>query len=84
MQLLDGELVLSPTDLTGFVACSHLTQLELAVSRGELERPRHEDPFLDVLTRRGEEAAGQGLMSLTPHRPRSVRNERARWWAGPE
>jgi predicted RecB family nuclease len=75
MQLLDGELVLSPTDLTGFVACSHLTQLELAVSRGELERPRREDPFLDVLTRRGDEhetthvgglrAAGHSVVEIT-------------------
>ena len=38
MQLLDGELVLSPSDLTGFSACEHLTQLELLAARGEIER----------------------------------------------
>lgn len=55
MQLLDGELVVSPSDLTGFVACAHLTQLDLAVTRGERERPAREDGLLDVLERRGLE-----------------------------
>jgi predicted RecB family nuclease len=54
VQLLDDELVLSPTDLTSFAACERLTQLELAVTRGELERPQRDDPELDVLTRHGE------------------------------
>lgn len=55
MQLLDGALVLSATDLVGFLLCPHLTQLELAAIRGEVERPTRDDPELDVLTRRGEE-----------------------------
>jgi uncharacterized protein len=55
MQVLEGEIVLSPTDLTGFAACEHLTQLELSAARGECERPTREDPMLDVLTRRGGE-----------------------------
>ena len=60
MQLLESELVLSPTDLTGFAACERLTQLELAVTRGELERPQRDDPELDVLVRQGElHEAGQ-------------------------
>ena len=32
MQLLDGELVLSASDLTGYSACEHLTELELSVA----------------------------------------------------
>ena len=55
MQLLEGELVLSASDLTGFAACAHLTQLELSVVRGERERPKRDDPMLDVLSRRGTE-----------------------------
>jgi len=55
MQLLEGELVLSATDLTGFAACEHLTQLELAVTRGRGERPVRDDPMLDVLSRKGDE-----------------------------
>ena len=32
----DGGLVVSPTDLTNFLACRHLTQLDLAVALGIL------------------------------------------------
>ena len=55
MQLLDGELVLSASDLTGFAACGHLTQLELGAAHGEYERAKRDDPMLDVLSRRGGE-----------------------------
>ena len=55
MRVLDGELILSPSDLTGFAACAHLVQLELAAARGEVVRPDRNDPLLDVLTRRGLE-----------------------------
>src|ERR1700694_2152529 len=55
MHLLDGEIVLSPTDLTGFLECEHLTQLELKAVRGLIERPIRDDPELDILTRRGGE-----------------------------
>ncbi len=56
MHLLDdGTLALSPSDLTGFSACEHLTQLELSVARGEREHPERDDPMLDVLSRRGGE-----------------------------
>src|SRR3990170_3060584 len=35
----DGTLLLSPSDLSGHLACPHLTTLNLRVQRGELERP---------------------------------------------
>ena len=35
----DGTLSLSPSDVTAFLACEHLTTLSLAHARGELERP---------------------------------------------
>jgi len=34
----DGTLLLSPSDLSAHLACPHLSQLELQVQRGELER----------------------------------------------
>src|SRR3954470_23636213 len=56
MHLLDDEtLALSASDLTGYSACEHLTELELSVLRGECERPKRDDPMLDVLSRRGGE-----------------------------
>jgi len=49
----DGRLRLSPTDLGNHLACPHLTQLELRVQRGELERPFLEDPYGKVIREKG-------------------------------
>lgn len=51
----DGTLVVSATDLVGFLECDHLVTLEQLRARGELERPFREDPQLDLLRRRGYE-----------------------------
>jgi uncharacterized protein len=55
VRYLDGHLLCSATDLVGFSACRHLSALELRAARGELERPVRDDPFVDVLARRGDE-----------------------------
>ena len=69
MQFLDGRLIVSPSDLTGFLECEHLTQQELAAARGEIERPERKDPELEVLTRRGLEHEARYLAELrTGHR----------------
>jgi uncharacterized protein len=69
MQFLDGRLIVSPSDLTGFLECEHLTQQELAAAGGEIERPERKDPELEVLTRRGLEHEGRHLALLrTGHR----------------
>src|SRR2546430_1012258 len=61
MQFLEGKLIVSPSDLTGFLECEHLTQQELAAARGEIARPERDDPMLDMLSRRGLEHEGQQL-----------------------
>ena len=53
MQLIDGSPVYSASDLVGFLACEHLTQLERAVLAGLAARPNLPDPELDVLRKRG-------------------------------
>src|SRR5437773_56406 len=53
MHLTDGRLLLSASDLTGFVECPHLTQQELAATRGALVRPEREDPELELMARHG-------------------------------
>ena len=69
MQFLDGRLIVSPSDLTGFLECEHLTQQELAAARSEIERPERKDPELEVLTRRGLEHEARQLAELrTSHR----------------
>jgi predicted RecB family nuclease len=59
-----GGLVLSPTDLVGYLACEHLLELELLASKGLLARPESLDPELDVLSRRGIEHEGEVLEQL--------------------
>src|SRR5256886_4052470 len=69
MQFLEGRLIVSPSDLTGFLECEHLTQQELAAARGEIDRPERKDPELEVLTRRGLEHEARHLAELrTGHR----------------
>jgi uncharacterized protein len=76
MHSVEGRLLLSPSDLVGFLACEHLTQRELAVSRGEAVRPLRVDPELELLARKGLEhetaqlerlAHGQGWVEITRH-----------------
>ena len=53
MQLIDGAPVYSATDLVGFLACQHLTNLERAAVAGLVERPHRADPELDRIAQRG-------------------------------
>src|SRR6266566_4408980 len=55
MHLTGGRLILSASDLAGFLECAHLTQQELAATRGELVRPERDDPELDLMARHGTE-----------------------------
>ena len=60
----DGKLRLSPTDLGNHLACAHLTQLELRVQRGELERPHVDDPYGRIIMDKGNEHEGAYLARL--------------------
>src|SRR5438309_6177838 len=72
MQFLDGRLIGSPSDLTGFLECEHLTEQELAAARGEIERPERKDPELEVLTRRGLEHEARHLAELRTSRQKVI------------
>jgi predicted RecB family nuclease len=51
----DGTLVASATDLVGFLACDHLTTLELGAAERLWERPHErDDPEVRLLQERGE------------------------------
>ena len=54
VQLRDGSLRLSPSDLSGFLACAHLTQLDLRAARGELSKPRLGDPYAELIRSKGD------------------------------
>jgi len=53
MQSIDGVIQFSAADLVGHLSCRHLTKLDAAVARGELEAPKVFDPLLQVLWERG-------------------------------
>ena len=55
MQRLDGRLVLSATDMVGYLACDHLATLELGRVAGLWDRPpRREDPTLALIQEKGD------------------------------
>jgi predicted RecB family nuclease len=75
MQLVDSQLSLSPSDVTGYLACEHLTTLSLRVARGELEPPAVENEQAELVFRKGREhelaylerlrAAGKNVVEIS-------------------
>ena len=55
MQIIAGKPVYSATDLVGFLACNHLTDLERCRQLGLVEKPHRDDPELDIIIKRGYE-----------------------------
>ena len=51
----DGTVVVSATDLVGFLACDHLAMLELGRINGLWEKPFRDDPELALMQERGYE-----------------------------
>ena len=74
MQLIDGTLIVSATDLVGFLECDHLVSLELARTRGEIVRPIRDDPQLKLIQERGYEHERRYIALLPP--------EQTGWLAG--
>ena len=74
MQLIDGKPVYSATDLVGFLACEHLTNLERAALAGLVTRPIRLDPQLDLVRRRGfeHEARYREGLEASGHRVTTV------------
>jgi len=64
VQLVDGRIVYSATDLVGFSECTHLTNLERAALGGFLKRPMRADPVLDRIVQRGLEHEARFLNDL--------------------
>jgi uncharacterized protein len=51
----DGNLWLSPSDLSSFAACEHLAQLELKVAHDEMDKPSWPNEFDELRKRKGAE-----------------------------
>ena len=64
MQLLNGEVVVSATDFNNYLACEHLTTLDLQVVRGELERQTERPGQAELLAKLGDEHEQNYLRQL--------------------
>jgi len=64
MQHLNDQFLFSPSDLGSFLACEHLTQLELAVALREGRRPGYENSYAELLRRKGQEHEQAFLATL--------------------
>ncbi|MFN8175841.1 MAG: TM0106 family RecB-like putative nuclease [Solirubrobacteraceae bacterium] len=65
MYRTNGRLLLSPSDLNNFVACRHLTALDLAAANGEIQRPDGApDPTAELVARKGDEHERSYLAGL--------------------
>jgi predicted RecB family nuclease len=60
----NGHIVLSPSDLTAYLACEHLTTLSAKVARGELTKPDVENDQAELVFRKGREHEAAYLQRL--------------------
>jgi predicted RecB family nuclease len=75
VQIIDGRPVFAATDLVGYLACEHLTGLELAALAGLVPRPTRLDPEIDLIAKRGVEHERRYLEGLEVPGKRVVRIE---------
>ena len=83
----DGTLVVSATDLVGFLECDHLITLEELRARGQIEKPFRDDPELELIRKRGYdheqlyigqlEAQGRTVVEMRLREPRTPADLRA-------
>src|SRR2546425_12902702 len=55
MQATGERVLLSPSDVTAYLACEHLTSLSIGVARGELFPPPFENDQAELVFRKGRE-----------------------------
>ena len=54
MRVSDGTISLSPSDLTAYLACPHLTTLSLEVALGDRERPHTREALAELVAEKGD------------------------------
>ena len=54
MQLYDGKLLLSPSDLSNYLACPHLTTLELETAHGTRTKPHIREALAQLVADKGD------------------------------
>src|SRR5438105_5811570 len=64
MKLDAGYLVLSPSDLTAYLACPHLAALALALARGDVTKPAADNAQAELVRAKGDEHERRYLEQL--------------------
>jgi predicted RecB family nuclease len=64
VQAKKGQITLSPSDVTAYLACEHLTTLSLKVARGDLVRPPFDNEQAELIFRKGREHEAAYLQRL--------------------
>ena len=64
MQLRNGSLLFSASDLNHFVECEHLAWLERERAHGRLARPAGPDPTAELVAQKGHEHEAACLQAL--------------------
>jgi predicted RecB family nuclease len=64
MKKTEHNITLSATDLSNYIACRHVTYLDLSAANGIIKAPQHRDPALIILQQRGLEFEQAYLESL--------------------
>src|SRR5438046_7796677 len=77
----DGSVRLSPSDLTAYLACPHLTTLSLEVALGARERPHGREALADLVAQKGELHETRYLEQLRSEGAKVVEIE---WPDGPD
>ena len=88
MHLSGSDLILAATDLSNFLACPHITTLDVAAVRGGPKPPKFDDPAKEVLQHRGLEHEDEVLqdfhnegLTVTEIPPAAGDEPAARWRA---
>jgi predicted RecB family nuclease len=64
MQLRDGQLLLSPSDVNNYLACAHRTALDMRRMRGEITLNKAPRPDAELLAERGRRHEAEFLAGL--------------------
>jgi predicted RecB family nuclease len=65
MERVDGELILSASDLINHLECSHLTQLDIEVALGRLDLTETRSDTTELVARKGDEHERDYLAQLS-------------------
>jgi uncharacterized protein len=64
VQVMDGRLVASASDLVGFASCAYLTHLDREAAYDRIPKPERTDPMMDLLRSRGQQHERDHLDAL--------------------